>query len=633
VGSVDPNSIQGPSGFGPDGFVEPGLFSYGIEFENKPDATAPAQTVVVTQQLDANLDWSTFQLGNIAFGNTVVSVPSGLTSYSTQVDLTATLGLDVDISASFNPLTGLATWTFTSIDPATIDVPTNPLAGFLPPDLANGEGLGFVGYTISPKATLVSGNTIGAQATVVFDQNASLSTAAITNTIDNGPPTSSVAPLPAQSPPTFTVSWSGTDDTGGSGIASYTVYVSDNGGTYTAFQTNTTAISAIFTGQSGHTYAFYSVATDNIGHVQATPTTAQATTTVSLTSIGTTISVSSSENPARAGDAVTFTATVSAAQSTNGTPTGTIQFQVDGSPVGSPVALVNGSASFTPTALSAGNHAVSAIYTPDSGLFIGSNGDLAGGETVSNPPPSSPGSTTSALTASVSSAVFGRLATFTVVVSPTTAGSPAPTGSVSFFDGSTVLGSVALSGGVARFTTAALALGSHSIHAIYAGDTAYAGSQSGAAGVSVRPDATTTVVTPSANPAAVKHALTLTIVVTASAPGGGTPTGTVTFYDGKKSLGTATLGGGLATLTSTKLKLGKHTIIVIYHGDSDFTTSTSPALREVIKKSVKGKKPKARTALPGRAKQVPASMNAIAPNRHISSMLVRDIALERLTIE
>ena len=275
--SVDPNSIQGPSGYGPDGFVQPRLFSYGIEFENKPTATAPAQVVVVTQQLNSNLDWSTFQLGSIAFGDTVIEVPAGQTSFSTRVDLTATLGIDVDVSADFNSLTGLATWTFTSIDPATQDVPANPLAGFLPPD-QNGEGMGFVDYSILPKASAPTGTQIPAQATVVFDVNAPLSTAAILNTVDVGPVTSRVSPLPAKSPATFTVNWSGTDAPGGSGIATYSVYVSDNGGAIKPFVTNTTATSASFTGQVGHTYSFYSVATDNVGNVQPTPTAAQATT-------------------------------------------------------------------------------------------------------------------------------------------------------------------------------------------------------------------------------------------------------------------------------------------------------------------------------------------------------------------
>ncbi|HET6882260.1 MAG TPA: DUF4214 domain-containing protein, partial [Pirellulales bacterium] len=95
-------------------------------------------------------------------------------------------------------------------------------------------------------------------------------------------PSSSVTSLPATETSTsFTVSWSGSD-TGGPGIAGYSVFVSDNGGAFTAFKTNITATSATFTGQAGHTYGFYSVATDTAGNVQTTPTTAQATTTVAL---------------------------------------------------------------------------------------------------------------------------------------------------------------------------------------------------------------------------------------------------------------------------------------------------------------------------------------------------------------
>jgi hypothetical protein len=95
-------------------------------------------------------------------------------------------------------------------------------------------------------------------------------------------PTSTIAPLPATVPSTsFTVSWSGSDP-GGPGIATYTVYYSDNGGPWTAGLTDTTQTSATFTGYAGHTYQFYSVATDGLGITQPTPTAAQATTTVQL---------------------------------------------------------------------------------------------------------------------------------------------------------------------------------------------------------------------------------------------------------------------------------------------------------------------------------------------------------------
>jgi hypothetical protein len=319
------------------------------------------------------------------------------------------------------------------------------------------------------------------------------------------------------------VSWSGTDAPGGSGIASYNVYVSDNGGAFTPFVTSTTATSASFTGQVGHTYGFYSVAKDHVGNVQPTPTAAQATTTVSITVVATTTTLSSS----------------------------------------------------------------------------------------------------------VSSSVFGQSVTFTAVINTQAAGSPAFTGMVSFLDGSAVLANVAVSAGVAQYTTSVLALGAHSIQAVYAGDVTHPGSRSGTAGLSVRPDASTTVVLASANPSPPNHPVTLTAMVRAAAPGNGTPTGTVVFYNGKKALGTATLDGGAATLTTKKLTLGSHTITVIYHGDSDFTGNTSARLREVIKKPAKPKK-KAKGHPAIRVKLRTSFEPDLASNSFVRSMLLRDLALEEV---
>ena len=277
---VDPNDLLGPSGYGSAGYLTPGgALPYTIEFSNEKTAEVPADNVVVTEQLSPNLNWSTFQLGAIGFGSYVVVVPTGLTSYSTRVDATATLGVYVDIDASLNLNTGLLTVTFTSLDPTTLDTPSNPLVVFLPPDRNPPNGEGYINYTIQPKAGLATGATINALASIVFDTNAAIPTPQITNAIDAGPPTSTVASLPATTTtPSFTVAWSGSDGAG-PGIASYNVYVSD-GGAYTLWQSDTTATSAIFTGKAGHEYEFYSVATDPLGLVQPEPATAQAMTTV-----------------------------------------------------------------------------------------------------------------------------------------------------------------------------------------------------------------------------------------------------------------------------------------------------------------------------------------------------------------
>jgi hypothetical protein len=91
------------------------------------------------------------------------------------------------------------------------------------------------------------------------------------------PPVSSVSALPTFSKPTFTLAWSGTD-VGGPGIATYDIFVSDNGGPFTAFLTGTIQTSATYSGLAGHSYSFYSVATDSDGNREVPPTSAQATT-------------------------------------------------------------------------------------------------------------------------------------------------------------------------------------------------------------------------------------------------------------------------------------------------------------------------------------------------------------------
>jgi hypothetical protein len=128
-----------------------------------------------------------------------------------------------------------------------------------------------------PKQGLPTNTQIQNQASVVFDTNAPVPTPTWSNALDNTPPTSSVQPLPPIEPNvSFSVSWTGTDV--GSGIQYYNIYASDNGGAFTVWQQNTTATFATFTPQLGHTYGFYSIATDNVGNVEAAKTSAEAST-------------------------------------------------------------------------------------------------------------------------------------------------------------------------------------------------------------------------------------------------------------------------------------------------------------------------------------------------------------------
>lgn len=93
--------------------------------------------------------------------------------------------------------------------------------------------------------------------------------------------------------------------------------------------------------------------------------------------------------------------------------------------------------------------------------------------------------TTTALVASNTTPTYGASVTFTATVAPTAA-----SGSVSFYDSSTLLGTSNLSSGVATFSTSALAVGAHSVTAVYSGDTTYASSTSNIITLSVAAAAT-----------------------------------------------------------------------------------------------------------------------------------------------
>ena len=185
-----------------------------------------------------------------------------------------------------------------------------------------------------------------------------------------------------------------------------------------------------------------------------------------------------------------------------------------------------------------------------------------------------------AVAMSPSSAVYGQ----SVTVVATVAGASVPSGTVTFFDGATSLATVPLNGsGQATLTTTGLAVGSHAITATYSGDANFFGSQSGSATESVSQAATRIVLVP--HPVLRKKkvmSLGLTAEVVPEPPGGGVPTGMVTFEflvkHGKKpkvkTLGKAALHGAEATLTVKPRSVLNKPITIIYGGDPNYRAST-----------------------------------------------------------
>ena len=283
--SHDPNEKTGVTGIGDAHFLRQGTaLAYTVSFENDPAlANAPAQVVTITDQLDpAKVDLSTFALGAMSFGNQLVPVQPGVQQFTGGVDLRPAQNLLVLIAAGLNADTGLVHWTFTSVDPTTMQLTTDPDAGFLPPNVTPPEGDGSVSFTVKPLPGLPAGATICNGASIIFDVNDPIVTPTWCNGFDETPPVTAVtsATVADACDTGIDVSWSGTD--AGAGVVFYSVYVSANGGPYTLWQDGTTATSATFAGTSGNTYAFYSVGSDSVGNTEAVPATPDVTRTLGI---------------------------------------------------------------------------------------------------------------------------------------------------------------------------------------------------------------------------------------------------------------------------------------------------------------------------------------------------------------
>jgi hypothetical protein len=160
---------------------------YHVYFENQSSATAPAQEVVITDHLDSDLDWSTLQVTEVAWGNRIIALP-GSVPYSTKVLVSdhrpgVSASWWVEAKVEFDQATGRLRWSLRTLDPATGAPPTDPLAGFLPPNDGTGRGEGHVAFRVRPRAGLAAGATVANQAVIAFDDNAPITTNRVVNAL------------------------------------------------------------------------------------------------------------------------------------------------------------------------------------------------------------------------------------------------------------------------------------------------------------------------------------------------------------------------------------------------------------------------------------------------------------------
>src|SRR5207249_8255100 len=185
--------------------------------------------------------------------------------------------------------------------------------------------------------------------------------------------------------------------------------------------------------------------------------------------------------------------------------------------------------------------------------------------------------TTTALGSSVNPSVFGQAVVFTATVSPVAPGAGTRTGTVTFMDGLTTLGSPAVNAsGVAVLTNSSLSVSNHIITATYNSDANFNSSTSADLTQTVNMASSATTVSSSLNPSTFGSSVTFTAKVVAVSPGGGTPTGTVTFNIDCTPQSPVSLSGGLATFTTSSLSVTNHTITADFSGDGNFNTSSTP---------------------------------------------------------
>jgi hypothetical protein len=299
------------------------------------------------------------------------------------------------------------------------------------------------------------------------------------------------------------------------------------------------SITAVYGGDSNYNGSTSSALTQTVNKANSTTT------------------VASSKNPSTFGSYVTFTAIV-----TPSTATGTVTFK-DGSTTLGTGTLSSGRATYSTSTLAAGSHSITAAYGGNTNYNSSTSSTLT--QTVNK------ASTTTTVASSANPSGYGSSLTLTATVTPSAA-----TGTVTFKDGSTTLGTGSLSGGKASYNTSTLAIGSHSIIAAYGGDPNDNSSTSSTLTQKVE-QASSVALSSSANPSPSGAAVTFTATVTPSAA-----TGTVTFYDSSTAIGTGTISGGVATYGTSSLAIGLHLITGVYSGNSTYAGSTSPVLNQSI---------------------------------------------------
>jgi len=186
-------------------------------------------------------------------------------------------------------------------------------------------------------------------------------------------------------------------------------------------------------------------------------------------------------------------------------------------------------------------------------------------------------STTLVLTSNSNPSSLSQPVTLAATIMPQNGGQGS--GTVTFKDGSTVLSVAPVSANLSTLTTSSLAIGNHSISAVYSGDTNFMGSTATPLPQVVNKATTTIALVSSASSTHTGQAVSFTVTVSSVAV---TPTGNIELLDGSTMLAKLALKTGTAKYNTAKLPAGSNIITAVYLGDSNNNGSTSAVVNQFV---------------------------------------------------
>ena len=268
VTSKDPNDIIPPKGIGDKNWIRKDWeLNYTVLFENLPTASAAAQRVEVKLPVLENVDLSSYRIGDMGFSFIYVEAPPDTHAYSVLLPLDSLIGVDVDVAAGISTVSEEAYWVFQSLD-STGQPPLDPLAGFLPPnDTVSGDGEGFVTFRFFADSLSQTFDEIDTYGAIIFDDNDTINTPMAMLTIDDDPPSSTIDTV-FYNPDSarYQIVMSGSDI--GSGLKSYTLFVSEDGSSYEPLLENWIDSNAYVHLRVGTEYRFITLARDSVDWIE-----------------------------------------------------------------------------------------------------------------------------------------------------------------------------------------------------------------------------------------------------------------------------------------------------------------------------------------------------------------------------